>query len=299
MSVSSRFDAFVTNIQLTRAQLQEAQRKHAGVRLCLANCYYSSHSTSHSILVGSYGKNTACRPPTDLDILFVMPSFLWTHYRLCPGNGPSKLLQDVKAVLQATYPNTTMRGDGQVVVVSFTGSFGVEVLPVFPKQYYEGCYYYPDTHNGGSWKETDPQAQKDFISTSNQASNNNTVHLIKMMKVWKYHCGVPISSFAIELTAVPFLSQWPYSGKTSVYYDYMVRDYLSYLLTRVGGWELIPGVAEVYNLENAWESKAKSAHKRAVKACEYEIDADKDKVMEFLAIEEWKKIFGGFYTGQY
>ncbi len=37
---------------------------------------------------------------------------------------------------------------------------------------------------------------------------------------------VPIKSFCVELLAIDFLNTWQYRGKTTVYYDWMVRDFL-------------------------------------------------------------------------
>jgi len=303
MSVSSKFDAFLSNIQLTKNQIADAQTKHTGVRSALEKAFYNPpYPTTTSILVGSYGKNTAVRPPTDVDILFIMPASSWQQYHLYPGNGPSKLLQDVKNALQKTYPNTAMRGDGQVVVVSFVNSFGVEVVPVFATGQ-TGLYYTPDTHNGGSWKTTNPSAEKAHISASNANSKGNTVHLVKMVKVWKHVCSAPLSSFALELLAVPFIAGWHHAGNSSVYYDWMVRDFFEYMLTRVGGYESIPGTTQLYRFGPEWKSKAESALARARKACEHEAKAtNKDEPCraryDILATEEWVKIFGDFFTGK-
>jgi tRNA nucleotidyltransferase (CCA-adding enzyme) len=163
MHVGAKFDRFISNIQLTDSQLEDAQSKHERIRDVLRKHYYSSGWTGPiSILIGSYGKSTACRPPKDVDILFIMPSSLFERYNRPFTNNQSQLLQDVKDVLKDTYSSTTMRADGQVVVVSFSGSFTVEVIPVF-KSNNPDIYYTPDTHNGGSWKTTNPAAEKKIL----------------------------------------------------------------------------------------------------------------------------------------
>lgn len=292
LGVGAKFNRFLSNIQLTESQLNDAKTKHEGVRRTLHNHYYSSgYFSSTSILVGSYGKNTATRPPSDIDILFIMPDSYFSQYYNSTGNGPSQLLQAVKNVLKKTYYSTDIRGDGQVVVVPFT-SYGVEVLPVFSSGVNPGCYLTPNTHRGGSWNYTNPQAEKDHISTSNKLYNGNTVHLIKMTKVWKRVCSVPISSLAIELMAVPFISNWEYHGKTSTYYDYMIRDFFAYMQRRVNSYEPIPGISERYHLGYSWESKAKTAYSQAKSACEYEAGN-----YPYLAAAEWKKIFGTYWVG--
>src|SRR3990172_7546863 len=125
--VGAKFDRFLSNIQLTKAHTEDAITKHTGVRKALHTAYYTTaYDGKTSILVGSYGKHTAVRPPSDIDILFRMPSSEFSKYNSALGNGQSQLLQEAKAILKKTYPSTDMLADGQVVIVPFT-SFAVDV----------------------------------------------------------------------------------------------------------------------------------------------------------------------------
>lgn len=283
-TVAARFDQFLSNIELTPLQIDDAKTKYDGVCGKLHEHYYSNaYNGSTKQLIGSYGKNTAIAPPSDIEVLFYMPSELFSRYDSRSGNKQSQLLQDIKNVLAERYTTTSMRGDGQVVLVDFV-SYKVEVVPAFQLQ--NGNYYIPDTNNGGKWKETSPRSEQKNITDSNKRSNGNTVKLIKLIKAWKYACNVPIKSLAIELSAVEFLVTWKYYDKTSVYYDWMVRDYFKYLLTQVNMISLIPGIVEFMSYGDSWESKAKSASERADKACSLEST-------DFVgATDEWKKIFG-------
>lgn len=316
-SVGSRFDKFLSNIQLTRTQLDDAITKHHGVRKTLHNAYYTSSYKSlaqeqiefsryeqtffetyrssqvplddayvyqSSLLVGSYGKRTAIAPPSDIDILFQLPGDQFTRYDSYVGNGQSQLLQDVKKVLQKTYPLTNIRADGLIVSVPFT-TYKVEVLPAFKLS--DGSYWYPDTKNGGSWRPTNPKAEKKHISDSNKRSCSNTVRLIKMIKAWKHHCQVPISSLVIELRAINFLEGWEHYNKSSIYYDWMIRDFFTELLRHVNSSCQIPGIDEKKLYGDQWKSKAETAAARSEKACDFEA------VNDFMAAtNEWKKIFG-------
>ena len=88
-------------------------------------------------------------------MLFILPDALYTQYNNHEGNGQSKLLQRVK-VIKTTYPRTIVRGDGQVVVVSFS-NYQIEVCPCFSEN--DGSFTYPDSKNGGKWKKTDPMPE--------------------------------------------------------------------------------------------------------------------------------------------
>ncbi len=284
-TVAERFNKFLSNIQLTSKQTEDAKTKYNGVCKKLHDHYYtSSYDGSTKLLVGSYGKNTAIAPPTDIDVLFIMPYKEFNRYNSYSGNGQSQLLQDIKNILLEKYPDTYMRGDGQVVMVNFV-SYNVEVIPAFLLK--NGNYYIPDAHSGGSWKKTSPKSEMENLTSSNKRTNGNTIKLIKMIKAWKYHCNVPIKSLVIELRAINFLSKWKYYDKPSIYYDWMIKDFLEELLDYVDGSCKIPGIDEKINYGDEWESKARSALNRAKKACEFE--SKKDYIS---ATQEWKKLFG-------
>lgn len=279
------FKKFLTNIQLTPKQMHDALIKCSGVCKKLHDHYYgSNYDGSTKLLVGSYAKKTAIAPPSDVDILFVMPYKEFKKYNSHSGNGQSQLLQDIKYILLEKYPDTDMRGDGQVVMVNFT-SYNVEVIPAFHLK--NRIYYIPDTHSGGSWKETSPLSEKLNIFKSNARSKGNTFRLIKMIKAWKYYCNVDIKSFVIELRAINFLEKWKYYDKSLIYYDWMVRDFFRELLKYVNNECKIPGINEKKSYGDEWESKAKSALSRTIKACEFELKGD-----YISAVQEWKKIFG-------
>ena len=87
-------------------------------------------TATHMYIVGSVGRQTAIKGSSDLDILFDLPSDVFTQYDNYSSNGQSALIQDVKAVLQERYPKTDISGDGQVVVIAFD-KYTVELVPGF------------------------------------------------------------------------------------------------------------------------------------------------------------------------
>jgi Second Messenger Oligonucleotide or Dinucleotide Synthetase domain len=290
MGTTSRFERFLANIRITTSDREDASRKTNGVAGKLHSHYYfSSYDGSTKLLIGSYGKGTPVRPPRDVDILFMMPYAEYQRHDSYFGNGQSKLLQDIKAILQERYPTTDkIRGDGQVVVVPFSGGHTVELLPAWGTT--GGQYVIPNTHGGGSWKTVDHRAEIWNVDNSDNRSNGNTRNLIKMIKVWQAECNVPIKSLVLELRSVNFLSAWKYYDKGAVYYDWMVRDFLSELITKASSSCAIPGLDEKCYYGDAWLSRAQSAYQRAAKACQFESENN-----DFAAALEWRKIFGNQY----
>jgi hypothetical protein len=285
MTVSERFNQLLENLKLTSSQVADGQTKHRGVRLCLNKYYYNMASeTTNSFLVGSWGKNTEIRPPRDVDLMFELPYHVYERFQQRPGNKQSQLLQEVKQVLQTSYPSTSLRGDGQVVIIPFV-SYAVEVAPAFAQ--FNAQYYICDTNDGGRYKTVDPKAEILHVKSSNEATNGNTRNLIRMMKCWQAACNVPLKSFWIELLMCSFLESSPYRDKSTVYYDYLTRDFFKYLVGRSGGYLSVPGIPEIIAIGDSWKSKAESAASRAEKATGHEAAAE-----PYSAGLEWQKIFG-------
>ena len=195
--VRPRFRAFLENLKITEDQDNDGETKHRGVVSCLSRGYWNSSGDSmNRILIGSWGKLTRVRPPRDVDILFVLPVDVYWRFEQRSGNRQSQLLQEVKSWLQTTYPQTDVRGDGQVVVVPFN-SCKVEVAPAFP--YQGGGYLVCDTHEGGRYKWVHPEAEIAALDGADTALNGNVRKLTRILKQWQRHCNVPIKSFQILL----------------------------------------------------------------------------------------------------
>jgi Second Messenger Oligonucleotide or Dinucleotide Synthetase domain len=286
IAVRPRFTEFHNNLALTPLQFADGMKKRAGVVSCLNNAYYGTSSeTDNSFFVGSWAKNTATRPPRDVDVYFQLPPHVYNRFQQRLWNKQSALLQEVREQLAATYPDTDMRGDGQVVVVRF-GTYSVEVVPAFALTT-QGRYWICNTSDGGSYKETAPWAEVNSLQAADMAHAGNLRPLIRMLKAWQAWCSVDIKSFHLELLAAEFIAQSPWSLKDFFYFDWITRDFFEFLCQRVNGHVVVPGTGEVMALGDAWLSRAQSAHQRAIKACECE----RDNFIE-AAGYEWQKIFG-------
>lgn len=171
----------------------------------------SSSETDHSLYVGSYGRNTAINT-SDLDVMVILPEDEYEHFTSLKGNGPSKLLQAVKNALLSTYPNTSIHGDGQVVVVNFSDGMKFEILPAFQhmvwygySKYWDGTYIYPDSNMGGNWLSTNPKAEQEAIAEKNVSTNGLLVATCKHIRYIRdteyssYHLsGILIDAFVYK-----------------------------------------------------------------------------------------------------
>ena len=109
-----------------------------------------------------------------------------------------------------------------------------------------------------------------------------------MLKTWQRVCNLPLKSFVLELLSIDFLTTYQYATNSSMYYDWMVRDFLAWLLAK-SAWHgvYVPGTYEYVSIGDAWRSRAQSASERAQQACYYEANS-----MPYNAGGEWQNIFG-------
>jgi hypothetical protein len=287
--VTNRFKAFQSNLALTDRQKQDGITKFKGLASTLNFAYRGHNSeTDNAFMIGSWAKDTCIRPPRDVDMYYVLPDEVYYRFEAyAPGvNKQSALLQEVKAKLLTSYPNSTIRGDGPVVLADFYG-WTVEIVPAFYWNADERSYIVCDTKNGGSYMKTTPLHEVEVITAADQRTNNNVRPLIRMLKCWQANCNVPIRSFYLELLAVDFLDAWEHKHQGLFYYDWMCRDFFKWMISRVNGAVFAPGTFDLMWLGDLWKSRAESAYARAIKASDFERE---NQVL--AAGDEWQKIFG-------
>jgi hypothetical protein len=99
-AVRPRFQLFNANLTLTPVQQKDGMTKAGGVLASLKRHYYGEGSQAKAgILIGSWGKETAGRPPRDVDMYFELPTDVYYRFERHLGNRQSALLQEVKNIL--------------------------------------------------------------------------------------------------------------------------------------------------------------------------------------------------------
>lgn len=243
--------------------------------------------TANSLYVGSYGRDTAAKGISDLDVAYVLPPALYAQYNAYSSNGQSALLQAVKNSIKKTYATSETFGDGQVVVVNFSDGITFEVLPVFSNQ--GGTWTYPNANSGGSWQTCDPRSEIAAMHTRNLEANRNLKHLCRMMRVWRDHNDAPISGALIDTLAYQFIEKWEHRDKSFVYHDYMARDFLKYLADQDKNqtyWRM-PGSGSYVWKKGNFQAKASIDYNIAVGACSLQKEEEGRQRRE-----KWRLVFG-------
>lgn len=288
MGLADWFSDFCSNIQVQDGWTISFRYK-AITRRLNADFWDTNSETSHSLYVGSYGRNTAIQGFSDLDMIFELPSALYSQYDKYSWNGQSALLQAVRNSIQKTYPNSSIGGDGQVVVVSFQDGITFEIVPVFANT--AGSYTYPDSNGGGSWKTTNPRSEIEAIRTRNNSCNGNLVQLCRMMRAWKRKWDVPVGGLLIDTLAYQFIDNWSYKDKSYLYYDYLSRDFFRFMADQDSGKEYwkAPGSGQYVYGKGLFQWKATRCYNISLEAIANETANPK---REWSAKQNWREIYG-------
>lgn len=288
MGLGDWFSTFCTNIQVQDGGTISSRYK-AITRRLNTDFWNTASDTSHGLYVGSYGRNTATRGFSDLDMVFELPSGLYFQYDNYSGNGQSALLQSVRNSMQKTYSTSRIGADGQVVVVSFQDGITFEVVPVFTNK--ADSYTYPDSKGGGRWRTTNPRPEIDAIRARNNACNENLVPLCRMMRVWKKRWDVPIGGLLVDTLAYQFIDTWQYKDKSYLYYDYMCRDFFRFIADQDKDQEYwkAPGSGQYVHGKGLFQWKATRSFNLSREAIEHETATPK---REWSAKQKWREIFG-------
>lgn len=288
MKTSSKFRIFCNNLAIDYQNKRAKRLKFITKRL---NKDFWNHDSdnNHSFYVGSHGRHTAIKGPSDIDIVFYLPSRTYSRYNSYSGNGQSALLQDIKKSLQKTHLwKTSIKGDGQVIVANFSDNMKFEIVPAFLLP--DGQYVYPDSNSGGRWKDMNPKAEiQEFLNVNKDIANGNLILLCRMIRAWKSKRSVPIQGVLIDTLAYNFFKKRKYKGKDYSCYPQMLCSFFKYLAsqrTEQSYW-LTPGSRQRIPRKGKFEYKAKQAYNLVLQATKQE-----KKLKNHLANKTWRKVFG-------
>ena len=288
MGLAGWFSDFCDNLQIRDVGTISTRYK-AITRRLNTDFWTTTSDTAHSCYVGSYGRNTAIAGFSDLDMLIQLPYSVYEQYNRYQGNGQSALLQAVRTSIAKTYSTTSVRGDGQVLLVPFNDGITFEVVPAFINE--DGSFTFPNANDGGSWGTTDPKPEMEAIRTRNDACNGNLVRLCRMMRAWKAKWDVPIGGLLIDTLAYQFIENYEYRDKSFLYYDFMSRDCFKWMADQDREREFwrAPGSGQYVYGKGLFQYKATRCYNIACEAISHETATPKQ---EWSAKEKWRNIYG-------
>lgn len=291
MGLAEWFSTFCANIQVQDGGTISTRYKNITRRLN-SDYWTTTSDTAHSLYVGSYGRNTAIQGISDLDMIFQLPYSVYEQYNNYSGNGQSALLNAVKTSIEKTYSTTSIRADGQVILVPFNDGITFEVVPAFINK--DDSFTYPDSNNGGRWRTTNPKPEIEAIRSRNAVCNGNLILLCRMMRSWKNKWNVPIGGLLIDTLAYQFIDSYTYRDKSYLYYDYFCRDFFKWMAEQDENQEFwkAPGSGQYVYGKGLFQYKANRCYNISLEAIAHETASPKQ---EWSAKQKWRDIFGNSF----
>lgn len=280
MKTSEVFDALLENLKVGDTSTAIAARRDEITKALNKNFRDKDGSTEHKLMIGSYGRYTAIRGISDLDMIYILPASLRATYE--GETGPRRALERVRDTLKARYPSTSIRVDQCVVRVQFT-NFKFEVRPAFEND--DESFDYPDTV-AKNWKVTKPRAEISETRACNQRTSSNMRRLARMARAWNNTNGVNMGGLIIDTLVHRFFANTSdYDTAGSDTYDLMVCDFFEFLANELDkDYYLALGSNQRVNVKARFQPKAKKAYKRCLEAIALE-----GKV---AANKKWREVFG-------
>src|ERR1700680_4252183 len=90
MGVGEDFQKFRDNYNITSPLISSISYRYKRITKQLNTDFWTTDSdTAHSLYVGSYGRDTAAKGVSDLDVAFILPNAVYHQYNKHEGNGQS------------------------------------------------------------------------------------------------------------------------------------------------------------------------------------------------------------------
>lgn len=237
--------------------------------------------TDYKLMVGSFGRHTAIKGVSDLDMIFILPPDIRTSYS--DENGPRRILERVRDILKDRYPKTEVVVDQCVVRVQFvSNAFKFEVQPAFENQ--DKSFSYPDTI-AKRWKVTKPRDEIVATKECNDLTSSHMRHLARMVRAWKNTHGLNMGGLLIDTLVYRFFEgnrDYDHTGFDS--FHLMVRDFFCFLKDEPEqDYYHALGSNQQVKVRCKFQPKAKKAYNCCVEAIEGGTVS---------AAEKWRVVFG-------
>lgn len=287
-SVDEGFREYLGRLVPTEAQRDAGVGHRASVKAALE----AKLDVSHSFETGSFSHGTGVRGFSDIDLL------------VCLKNRPESsytALTWVKDALSERFSSSTeVVIRRPAVVVKFASGYETwEVIPGFmTTRGGSGQYVYdiPSPSTGSAWIDAAPKEHLAYVNECNRKpSKGDAKALARLIKAWKYHCNVPISSFYLEMRCaqhVASVDTYIHVWDVCLLLESLESHELAAMNDPKGAAGRIHACSSDSTREDAL-SKVKTASTRARKALEAYRADDADTAFYYLDL-----LFGGSFPSR-
>jgi hypothetical protein len=183
-------------VEPTKAEIAAAERHFQTIRTRLEFAF----DAKRFIRIGSHARNTAIKSHSDIDFLAVLPrkAAQWGSNLIAPQTFLVKVANDLKD----RYTTTSVRRDGQAIVLNFAGGDqAVDVVPGIFEGMHDSRPMYLIPGGGDDWISTSPESHDLIFDEANRRSGGKLAGVGRLIKAWKYgrERPIPISSFFVDM----------------------------------------------------------------------------------------------------
>ena len=290
-SIADKFRDFVNKLKVDNHD--SIVQRGREIALAVNSYYWRIKSDTRNIFyLGSFGRDTAIKELSNVNMLVVLPLQEYQRLEKWPGNVQRTFLREVKDFMTKISKDAYIN-DEHCLLLPFEKKPVFEVIPAIlsPKK---NAYIYPDPSNGGAWESFNPIREIEVIDEYNYKFGGKVKHLARMTRAWKFTHNVVMPSMLIDTLAMNFMDDWE-GGETSyAYYGNMMMDFMEYLAGRKIAqldW-YAKGSNRLIHREEDFGAPANEAFKKTVEALTYE-----EKGESYNANRCWKEIFGEDFPG--
>lgn len=283
-TVDSSFTKLDENLNLNPFVRQKAQALHNTIRDDLTK----AGLIAGSFLQGSFARKTMLKPLKDVDIVCLLPVYMWELLR--GPDGPGKAMESFKAPIEDRWPDVQFDvGDepaGKALRLTLTGvDFTIDLVPAFDT---DNDYVLIGDRFEGTWEPSNTRIQLRRVSDRNQDTGGRFVHQVRELKaLTKHHeeldfvSGIVVESLAYAVIGRKMLDK------------HAVAAVLEYAKDAVKGPVLEPAGEDDVTTKWTGEERETAARvyadasRKATEALRLESEGDMDG-----AISVWHSLFG-------
>ncbi len=284
MNIADCFMRCSANL-LVRKQDAVEQRQQTLMRSLNKVFWQETPRIDYSFFFGSYGRNAACRETAVLDVLFVLPDESFQQLR----TGDAEVLNKFRSATAALFLDAKCVLESAQVALTFRDDIHFRVYPARLERNGTYSFYHPEL---GEVKGYDLRGEMAAFHEMNKQTNSNLMHLGRLLRAWRSKASLQTHSLALDALAYDFIRNWEQRDRSFMYYDFMCRDFFTYLATRATNNPSItvPGSKFSMNIPTQLVAAASAAAVLANEA----IDEDK-KTQTRRARLCWHQIFGEYF----
>ncbi|MFF7587638.1 hypothetical protein ACFZCK_09150 [Kitasatospora purpeofusca] len=196
LTVASAFNEFDSVVKPSPATWTKVCERRDAVLKVIGKAFPAGGDIRYQSakIIGSLGRNTACRPVDDIDLMVYLhiDADLWAQkYR----GDSSEFLYRVRRVLNEHSPVRKVGARGQAVRFFYVDGLSVDVAPV--EKYTSGNYGIPD--GSGNWLTTNPVKHETYLTERNDAVSGDLKKIIRFAKKWNKAHSSRLASFHLEM----------------------------------------------------------------------------------------------------